>query len=172
MYQLNKKDFYIGAALYTLLQHNKDSKPSMIEKIQDSAFFTVTTNTCSDVGVYIKYSGHPTSESKRVVSWQIQLTQHDKSILDQAANVNKPCYLILVLGNRELSKTEIALLTLNEYNRLRLKSSFTIRKERGYYTIMYDYYPHFKVCKNRIGTRLEEINDSEIITYEKSDIII
>lgn len=57
---LIQRDFMLGAAIYSLLQVNKDARLSLIESHNDYARLNIMTDTTGgDVGIYMKYTMEP-----------------------------------------------------------------------------------------------------------------
>ena len=64
-------------------------------------------------------------------SWTFPLTEKDKLIISQYHKVGLPVYVFFICGYNEEYKTgEIAVLTYEEYEKIRHKSSVTITKTK------------------------------------------
>lgn len=122
MAKFNQRDFMIGAALFALLQHNADAKPSLLETTDCSAYFKVTTNTTDDFGIYIKFSKSPVREG----TWQINLTATDKKRISDMYIELPTSYILIVLGE-EYKTGDVMVLQKSEYEKIAHKSSFTVK---------------------------------------------
>ena len=165
MPKIQQRDFYFGAALSMFFKHNQDTKPSIIEAIENSSqIMKMTTNTSDDFYVFMKYTADKKllkNDEKK--SWSFPLTEKDKSIIAKYHSVGIPIYLFFICGYNEEYKTgEIAVLTYEEYEHIKHKSSLTI-------TITKPGDKHFNVhigkaqdqtfpvATNRIGKRITDI---------------
>ncbi|MEA4999030.1 MAG: hypothetical protein VB087_06535 [Candidatus Limiplasma sp.] len=153
MAKFNQRDFLIGAALYSLLQHNLDARPSMIENTEDASYLKVATNTTTEFGLYIKVTKAP-RENK---TWTLSLTESDKKRIDGMYSELPSSYVFFVLGEQYKSG-EVLVLRRSEYEKIAHKSSITIKhssETRAHeFHIMDGKAVILKVKRNRIEQRL------------------
>lgn len=145
-----QKDFYIGVALYSLLKHNRDAKPTLIEPFEDAAHFLITTNTSRDFHVYIKYTKDSRDENGR--SWRVQLSDKDKQIIDGIAANKQPVCIFFVLGN-DFKSCEIAVFYLCDYRSIKHKTGVSIKLQGDkprMFDIMDGHKIAFRIERNRI----------------------
>ncbi len=127
--KIQQRDFYFGSALSMFFKHNQDTRPSIIEPIEDcSQIIKMSTNTTKDFYIFMKYTTKQKSlENKNKRSWTFGLSSKDKKIINKYYSEDTPLYLFFICGyNEECKNGEIAILTYNEYNEIKHKSSVTI----------------------------------------------
>lgn len=120
--KFNQRDFMIGAALFALLQHNADAKPSLLETTDYSAYFKVATNTTDDFGIYIKFAKSPIREG----TWAINLTATDKKRISDMYIELPTSYILIVLGE-EYKTGDVMVLLKSEYEKIAHKASITVK---------------------------------------------
>lgn len=129
MPKIQQRDFYFGAALSMFFKHNKDTRPSIIEAIENSSqIMKMTTNTSDDFYVFMKYTADKKLlRNDKKKSWTFPLTEKDKTIIAKYHSDKVPLYLFFICGYNEEYKTgEIAVLTYDEYEKINHKQSVTI----------------------------------------------
>lgn len=134
MPKIQQRDFYFGAALSMFFKHNQDTKPSIIEAIEDCAqIIKMTTNTSNDFYIFMKYTTKQRLlENKEKKSWLFQISQKDKEKIEKYNTNDTPIYLFFICGYNEDYKTgEIVVLTYNEYCKISHKSSVTVNKKNN-----------------------------------------
>lgn len=158
MAKFNQRDFMIGAALFALLQHNEDAKPSLLENTEYSAYFKVATNTTSDFGIYIKFTKAPSREG----TWVVPLSLRDKQRISAMYAELPTSYILLILGE-EYKTGEVVILLKSEYEKVSHKTSITVKLSSSgrpkEFHIADGSEIAFKVKRNRIEKRLNEISD-------------
>lgn len=131
MPKIQQRDFYFGAALSMFFKHNQDTKPSIIETIEDSSqIIRMTTNSGDDFYIFMKYTAKQKHlENNKKKSWTFQLSKKDKDIITKYHSDNVPLYLFLICGYNEEYKTgEIVIITYEEFSKIKHKSSVTVNK--------------------------------------------
>lgn len=112
MRRISKMDYYAGAFITSLLGSAKGA-PALFDETNDSRRLSIATNM-GNFNIYIKYAGDSriaTIKGRRKTSWVVNFTDTDIRKLEiefiQEASKN---YIALVLSNRSLSDTKIAMI--------------------------------------------------------------
>lgn len=130
--KLQQRDFYIGAVLSCFFVNNLDSKPSLIENIDNSSqLWRMTTNNSRDFFAYIKYTTDKLPDPKKStnIRWQFSLTDKDKQCIEKKATLeNLPVVLFFLCGMKDLIDSEICVVRYEEYLQVQDKSTITIKK--------------------------------------------
>jgi len=129
MPKFKERDLYLGAALSLFLRYNTDAKPSMIERIDDKAqLIKMLTDTSDEFFVFMKYTTDCRYTADGLISWQFALSPKDKNIIQNCIDSNHPVFIFFICGLNQDTKTgEIAIVTTDEYNDIKHKSSVTIK---------------------------------------------
>lgn len=116
MRRIGKMDYYAGAFITSLLNSAKGT-PALFDETNDSRRLQITTDL-GEFNIYIKYAG--TSRISQVkgrkkTSWGVNFSEIDINKLEnefvQDQYIN---YVALVLSNRTMSDTRIAVISYND----------------------------------------------------------
>ena len=165
MPKYQQRDFYFGAALSLLFRYNNDSRPSLIESIDNTTqVMRMQTDTSKEFYVYMKYTTScKYTKKENLNSWSFQISEKDKTAIKEIKDSGFPLYLFFICGMDEEMKTgEIAIITGSEYDKISHKNSLTINtlglKPRNF-DIHYGkaHMDTFPVERNRIENKLTDL---------------
>ncbi|MCI8409268.1 MAG: hypothetical protein HFJ09_08385 [Lachnospiraceae bacterium] len=143
--KIQQRDFYLGACLFSFLNHNLDTTPSLIEKTDETTqIVKMTTNTSNDFYIFMKYTKDCKSTNIIHKSWAFPLTEKDKNIIEKYHNLQCPVYLFFICCETELKNGEIAIYRYEDYLKIKNKSSITINIKKSS-----DHYFNLHVSKSR-----------------------
>lgn len=167
MASLNQRDFLLGAAIYSLLQVNKDARPSLIESKDDYARFNIMTNTGREFGIYMKYTKSPVPKAEDdesdCTAWSINLSKTDKKRIETMYDEISHSFVVMVLGE-DFKSGEILVLRRSEYNRIVHKSAIRVKRV-GVKPKMLDIADRsrkneFGIARNRLEKKIDELDDA------------
>ena len=128
MPKLKERDFYLGAALSSFLRYNFDTKPSMIERVDDKTqWIKMLTNSSQEFNIFMKYTTKSVYENENQISWQFALNPKDKTVIQQCIDSGLNTYIFFVCGLKKPLSGEIAIMSIQEYNTIKHKSNLTIK---------------------------------------------
>ncbi len=116
MRRIAKMDYYAGAFITTLLKSSKGA-PAIINETNDSRRVEFETDL-GKFNIYIKYSGSPrisTVRGRKKISWYVNFSDMDVYKLEnEFVDRQDIRYVVLVLSNRALTKTRVAVIACDD----------------------------------------------------------
>lgn len=168
-YELQQRDFYLGACLFSFFKHNSDTTPSIIEKTDKyTQIVKMTTNTSNDFYVFMKYSQNPKDTNIVYKSWTFSLTENDKKSLEKYHSLQCPVYLFFICADSDTIESdnlgEIAIYKYEDYLFIKDKSSITIniKKSSDRFFNLHISKSNEKVIRSRRTNIEKKINNIDI----------
>lgn len=131
MSELKVADFYYGAILSNLI--NDKLCPVLIENGQGRRIYNCATNS-GDFRILAKYRSNPTETKKDdYSSWQFNFSSEELLEFRSCITADRKISVILICGNRDLGKSEYAVLYSEDLQKLLElgKESITISRSKG-----------------------------------------
>lgn len=130
MSMLKEADFYYGAILSTLLNHN--ICPALIEGGTDRQVYDFTTDH-KDFRLFVKYRSAPGTKTKDYNSWQFVFSDSDIQELKDYMALDLELSVGLVCGQEPLHQSEYAVLHKDIVEKIFAegKKSITISRKKG-----------------------------------------
>lgn len=109
-------DYYAGAFITSLLKSAKGA-PAIFDETSDSRRLQITTDLGA-FNIYIKYAGnsrHARIAGRKKTSWCVNFTETDiMKLEDEFVQDNYINYIALVLSDKKMADTRIAVITYND----------------------------------------------------------
>ena len=131
MSKLKEADYYYGAVLSTLLNH--DICPALIEGGKDRQIYDFTTDH-KDFRLFLKYRSIPNVEGQDYTSWQFVFSDEDIAKLTEYMKMDLELSIGLVCGRKALPESEYAVLHKDDIQKIFFdegKKSLTIGRKKG-----------------------------------------
>lgn len=162
--KLTKQHFYFGAILTAVIERNPDAQMVLLEKSdKDKSIYQIQTNHSQNCVMFFKHAQEKTNATDR---WLFTFSEKDKSILNDYYKNKIPTFIYLLCRKPDLKDSEIAILKLNEFQRVIDKSNITIKiiknKNDFYLSITKSPKGDIRFSRNRINKTFDELID-EII---------
>lgn len=104
IYDLQMRDFYFGACMFSFFKHNQDTTPSLIENMEDIQVIKMTTNTSDDFYIIMKYTKNSKSRKTIYKSWTFPITNKDRDMIEKYYSICENIYLFFVCGEVSYTK--------------------------------------------------------------------
>lgn len=131
MSKLKEADFYYGAVLSTLLNHN--ICPALIEGGNDRQVYDFTTDN-TDFRLFVKYRSNPVgTKAHDYSSWNFSLSNSDIKEISDYLNLKLVLSVGFICGEQPLHKSQYAVLHADDIRRIVAsgKTSITLGIKKG-----------------------------------------
>lgn len=133
MSKLSEKNFFFGAGIQAIFEHNKNIMPSMIDsvkvegKITKGIFYRLTGENRRSVLVYLKYTDNVESNFRFLKLWTFSLSGIEKTKVEKNRVVGEPFYLVAICVDRDcLEKSEVILLNESVFDEIKERANIKI----------------------------------------------